>query len=75
MSLLTHDVPVSSKRLSAGRVLGALPAVATNVRVGDPPFIGPVLAGRFVWAGLYLRNGRFRALIPLLLETIARGSA
>jgi hypothetical protein len=29
---------------------------ATNVRVGDPSVIGPVLAGVFLWAGLYLRE-------------------
>ena len=40
-------------------------ATATNVRVGDPSLIGPVLAGVFVWAGLYLRDGRFRALVPV----------
>ena len=28
---------------------------ADSVRVGDPSFIGPVLAGVFAWAGLYLR--------------------
>jgi hypothetical protein len=33
-------------------------ATATNVRVGDPSFIGPVLAGVFVWAGQYLRDER-----------------
>jgi len=40
-------------------------ATATNVRVGDPSFIGPVLAGVFVWAGLYLRDRRLSALIPV----------
>lgn len=40
-------------------------AIATNVRVGDPSFIGPVLAGVFVWVGLYLRDGRLSALIPV----------
>jgi DoxX-like protein len=40
-------------------------ATATNVRVGDPSFIGPVLAGAFVWAGLYLRDGRLSALVPV----------
>jgi hypothetical protein len=39
-------------------------ATATNVRVGDPSVIGPVLAGVFVWTGLYLRDGRLSALIP-----------
>ena len=40
-------------------------ATATNVRVGDPSFIGPVLAGVFVWVGLYLRDARLIALIPV----------
>lgn len=42
-------------------------AVATHVRVGDPPF--PVafaaLFGGLVWFGLFLRDARLRALIPL----------
>jgi len=130
MSLTTHDAPVSSKRLWAGRIISALTAflllfsglmkllkaqaviegmahygypehlilyigvlevgctivyliprtailgailmtgylggaTATNVRVGDPSFIGPVLAGVFVWAGVYLRDRRLSALIPV----------
>jgi hypothetical protein len=40
-------------------------ATATNVRVGDPSFIGPILAGVFVWAGLYLRDGRLSELTPV----------
>jgi hypothetical protein len=129
MSLATHDAPVSSKRLWAGRIISALAALlllasgtmkllkltaviegmahygypehlilyigmlevgctivyliprtailgailitaylggatATNVRVGDPSFIAPVLDGVFVWAGLYLRDGRLSELIP-----------
>ena len=40
-------------------------ATATNVRVGDPSFIGPLLAGVFVWAGLYLRDARLGALLPM----------
>jgi hypothetical protein len=39
-------------------------ATAACVRVGDP-FIGPVLAGVLVWGGLFLRDQRLRALIPL----------
>ncbi len=130
MSLVTHDTLVSPKRLWAGRITSALPALlllasgtmkllklavviegmahygyperliftigmleigcaivyliprtamlgailmtaylggatATNVRVGDPSFIGPVLAGVLVWAGLYLRDKRLSELIPL----------
>lgn len=40
-------------------------ATATNVRVGDPSFIAPVLDGVFVWAGVYLRDERLSALIPV----------
>jgi uncharacterized membrane protein YphA (DoxX/SURF4 family) len=42
-------------------------AVATHVRVGDP--IGnvatPIVLGVLVWLGLFLRDARLRALIPL----------
>jgi hypothetical protein len=42
-------------------------AVATHVRVGDPLFkvITPAVLGALVWGGLYLRDVRLRALIPL----------
>src|SRR5262249_11395639 len=40
-------------------------ATATQVRLEDPWFIFPVVVGVLVWAGLFLRNGRFRALFPL----------
>ena len=39
-------------------------AVATHVRVGEP-FILPVLLGVFAWLGLYFRDTRVRALVPL----------
>ena len=39
-------------------------AIVTHLRVGDP-FIGPIIFGMLVWAGLYLRDSRLRALIPL----------
>ena len=39
-------------------------AVATHVRVGEPVF-APVLLGVLVWGGLYLRDTRIRALLPL----------
>lgn len=42
--------------------LGA--ATATHVRVGDP-FYMPVLLGVLVWTGLFLRDERLRALLPL----------
>jgi DoxX-like family len=39
-------------------------ATATHVRIGEG-FIGPVLFGVLLWLGLYLRDARIRALIPL----------
>ena len=42
-------------------------ATATHVRISDP-FIPPVLVGAAVWGGLYLRDVRIRALIPLRKE-------
>jgi ABC-type Fe3+-siderophore transport system permease subunit len=43
-------------------------ATATNLRTTDP-FLFPVVFGVFVWAGLYLRDARLRALIPLRRDT------
>ena len=42
-------------------------AVAAHVRVGDGLFsiIFPLIFGALVWGGLYLRDDRLRALIPL----------
>jgi uncharacterized membrane protein YphA (DoxX/SURF4 family) len=40
-------------------------ATATNVRVGDPSSIVTVILGMLIWGGLYLRENRLRALIPL----------
>ena len=39
-------------------------ATATHVRVGEP-FYTPILLGVLVWGGLYLRDARLRALLPL----------
>ncbi len=39
-------------------------ATATHVRIGEP-FIGPVVFGVLIWGGIYLRDARIRALIPL----------
>lgn len=39
-------------------------ATATHVRVGEP-FFATVGVGVLVWAGLYLRETRLRALLPL----------
>jgi hypothetical protein len=39
-------------------------ATVTTLRVGDP-WWPPVLAGVLVWVGLFLRDRRVRALLPL----------
>jgi DoxX-like family len=39
-------------------------ATATHVRVGEPPFVA-IIVGIVVWLGLYLRDERLRALVPL----------
>ena len=39
-------------------------ATATHVRVGEPFFL-PVIVGIVVWAGLFCRDTRVRALLPL----------
>ncbi len=42
-------------------------ATATHLRVGDPfnAFFMPAVIGAVLWAGLYLRDARLRALIPV----------
>lgn len=40
-------------------------AVATHVRAGDGMFVVPVVVGVVAWLGLYLRDRRLRALVPL----------
>lgn len=57
--------------IPATSVLGAIlltgymgGAICTHVRVGDPVFI-QIALGALVWLGLYLRETRLRALIPL----------
>jgi len=39
-------------------------STATHLRVGEPFFL-PIIVGLVVWAGLFLRDERLRALIPL----------
>ena len=39
-------------------------AVATHVRIHDQFFI-PIILGVLVWGGLYLRDARLRAVLPL----------
>ena len=42
-------------------------AIATQVRAGSPLFsiVFPVIVGALIWGGLFLREARLRALIPL----------
>ncbi len=42
-------------------------AVATHVRAGEGwfPILFPVILGVLLWGGLYLRDQRLRALIPI----------
>jgi hypothetical protein len=42
-------------------------AVATQVRVGNPMFetLFPMIFGALIWAGIFLRENRLGALIPL----------
>jgi len=43
-------------------------AIATHVRVGNPLFshiLFPVYVAAFLWLGLWLRDSRLRALLPL----------
>lgn len=45
--------------------------VATHARIGDTfayIFIIPIIFGALLWAGLYLRDARLRALVPLRKE-------
>ena len=42
-------------------------AIASNVRIGNPTFntIFPIIFGVLIWAGIFLRDARLGALIPL----------
>jgi uncharacterized membrane protein YphA (DoxX/SURF4 family) len=61
---LLYAVPATSV-LGAVLLTGYLGgAICTHWRVGDP-FVVQVLLGGFVWLGVYLREPRLRALLPL----------
>lgn len=40
-------------------------AVATHLRIGDPWFAFPIAIGALAWLGLYLREERLHAVLPL----------
>jgi hypothetical protein len=52
-------------------------AVSTHVRAGDPlaRMLFPVFFATLAWAGLYLRDERLRALVPLRQPRSTPGSA
>ena len=39
-------------------------ATASHIRIGEPP-IAPLVVAAFVWLGIYLREPRLRALLPI----------
>jgi len=41
-------------------------ATAVSVQLGGAAFVMPVVCGVLVWGGLFLRDTRLRALIPLV---------
>jgi hypothetical protein len=43
-------------------------AVATHLHVGDGNFPVPIAVGIVAWLGLYLRDRKLRALVPLVDE-------
>lgn len=43
-------------------------AVATHVHANDGKFFIPVIIGVVAWLGLYLRDRRLRALVPLAAD-------
>lgn len=49
-------------------------AIATHVRLGEP-FVVPLALGVLVWLGLFLREPRLRALLPLRTAPVAAKSA
>ena len=40
-------------------------AIATHIRISDPGWPAALVCGVLVWAGLWLRDTRLRALLPL----------
>jgi len=67
LSTLVYAIPQTSI-LGAVVLTGYLGgAVWTHVRMGEPVFsmVFPILFGAIVWLGIYLREPRLRALLPL----------
>jgi len=64
--LAVYLIPRTS-RLGAVLLTGFLGgAISTHVRIGDPLFshvLFPIYVGAMIWAGLWLRDDRLRALV------------
>lgn len=41
-------------------------AILTHLRIGDPSWVMPLLLGVALWGGLWLRDPRLKALMPLV---------
>jgi hypothetical protein len=48
-------------------------ATAARVRIGDPAFVFPVVFGVLICLGLFLRDERLRALLPLRDRRVSPG--
>ncbi len=63
--VVTYLVP-STAVLGAILMTGLLGgATVTTLRIGDPTYPLPVVLGMLAWGGLFMRDPRLRALIPL----------
>jgi hypothetical protein len=63
--LVLYAVPATAV-LGAILVTGYLGgAIMVHVRAGEIAFLSPLLLGMMAWGGLFLRDARIRALIPL----------
>ncbi len=63
---LLYAAHVRARRHSVDRLLGG--AIASHLRLGDAIFTHTLFGlylGLLAWGGLYLRDARLRALIPL----------
>jgi hypothetical protein len=49
-------------------------AVATHVHANDGMVFVPVIVGVVAWLGLYLRDRKLRALVPLVAESVSVNS-
>jgi hypothetical protein len=70
LCLVVYAIPRTAA-LGAILLMGLLGgAIATHVRAGSPAFeayVFPILLGLLIWGGVWLRDERLRALVPLRL--------